>query len=76
MKDATYKDGILTIKGIRYCVLDKFDGGGKASFMILREEGDSLMIKKQRTAEWVFPEKMDNIEDYDWENTAYLKSVK
>lgn len=75
MKDATYQDGILTVRGKRYCEIDKFDGGDGFAFMRLREEDDTTRKKKGKTAEWVFPQEMEEIEDYDWENTRYLKKI-
>lgn len=42
--------------------------------MILQDE-DNLFRKKPLAAEWAFPEKLENIDDYDWENAAFLKRI-
>lgn len=75
MKNATYKDGILTAKGKRYRVIDRINNNNGHCLMILQEEEDIFMEKKHKTAEWAFPERLENIDDYDWENTSFLKRI-
>lgn len=74
MENATYKDGILIVEGKRYCVVDRINGEKGRCFMIIQDEGN-LFRKSPLTAEWAFPETLESIDDYDWEDTAFLKRI-
>lgn len=75
MKNSTYNNGILTVNGKRYTVTEIENQGNGHCRMFLREEGPLDAVKETKAAEWVFPERLESLDDYDWEYTAFLKRV-